>query len=566
MIVLLLFAFLAGIVTILSPCILPILPVVLQGTVSDGKRKPFGIVVGFIISFTFFTVLTSTLVKATGINPDFLRYASIFIIAFLGISLIVPQLQKLSEILFSKLARLTPNASKSNGFLGGLIVGLSIGLIWTPCVGPILAAVISLSLTTTITGAVVFITLAYALGTAIPMIGIIYLGRSLFTKVPFLFANLANIQKIFGVLMILTALAIATNTDRRIQEFLLIKFPQWGAGLTQLEDNKFVRKELEVLQDNKGKAELTLTQPAPELIVGGEWFNSEPRTMASLKGKVVLVDFWTYTCINCIRTLPYLREWNEKYKDKGLVIVGVHSPEFEFEKSPDNVKKAIEDYKLTYPVMQDNDFATWRAYSNRYWPAKYLVDAKGNVRYTHFGEGDYDETEKEIQKLLKESNETLQLGSIENPEYEIQTRTPELYLGYGRMDAINVKESINNDTIQTYTPRQSAPFKNTFDYSGRVLIADEYANPQANTKLRLRYESKNVFLVMRSTSGESKVKIYLDDKLVTSAYAGEDVKEGSVTIRKDQLYKLIQSPQQEEHVLTIEFLDDKTEIFAFTFG
>jgi thiol-disulfide isomerase/thioredoxin len=279
-----------------------------------------------------------------------------------------------------------------------------------------------------------------------------------------------------------------------------------------------------------------------------------------------LVDFWTYTCINCIRTLPYIRAWNEKYADKGLVIIGVHSPEFEFEKKPENLAKAITDYKLQYPIMQDNDFATWRAYENRYWPAKYLVDAQGKIRYTHFGEGNYDETESQIQKLLKESDQSLQFETALNQDYKIETKTPELYLGYGRLEAINVKESIATDKIVQYTPELKSPLKNTFDFNGKVLISEEYANPTANTSLRLRYDSREVFLVMKAKTGVSQVRILLDGKAVPIEYAGEDLKDGQVVISSDRLYKLIKSPRQEEHTLTIEFLDDQTELFAFTFG
>src|SRR3989344_9651039 len=368
------FAFLAGIVTILSPCILPVLPVVLSGGISGGKQRPLGIVAGFISSFTFFTLFLTSIVRATGVSPDALRSVSVVVIIAFGLSLLVPKLQAFIEQFLSRVSSLAKRTERSD-FAGGIFIGASLGLVWTPCVGPILASVISLALTGTVTTTAFFITLAYSIGTAIPMLAIVWGGRALLQKVPWLVASTGKIQKIFGLLMILTALAIATNLDRKFQTYILTTFPQYGVGLTKLEDNPIVKKQLVDMQTND-------RQTAPELTAGGQWFNSEPLTLSQLKGKVVLVDFWTYTCINCIRTLPYLKNWYAKYKDKGFVIIGVHTPEFEFEKDASNVARAIADFGLEYPVMQDNDYATWRAYDNRYWAAKYLIDKEGKIRYT----------------------------------------------------------------------------------------------------------------------------------------------------------------------------------------
>ncbi len=385
MIILIAFAFLAGIITILSPCILPILPIVLSGSFGS-KRKPLGIVVGFVLSFTLFTLFLSVLVKATGISADALRSLSIIIILIFGISLILPQFQVFMERLFSRLSGKFAVKGNHEGFHGGVFIGLSLGLVWTPCVGPIIASVITLAATSSVNFAAFFITLSYALGTAIPMLAIMIGGRSLFQKIPWLLPNTGKIKKVFGVLMILTAIGIFFNIDRKFQVFILDKFPSYGTGLTKIEENSAVKDQLNnIFQDgSKNSTGQTTTLgnygPAPEIIPGGEWINSEPLQISSLRGKVVLVDFWTYTCINCIRTLPYLKDWNEKYRDKGLVIIGVHSPEFEFEKNVNNLNKAISDYEITYPVVQDNNFSTWSAYSNRYWPAKYLIDKDGESR------------------------------------------------------------------------------------------------------------------------------------------------------------------------------------------
>jgi cytochrome c biogenesis protein CcdA len=279
------FAFLAGVVTILSPCILPVLPIVLSGSVATGKRRPLGIVTGFILSFTFFTLFLSAIVKATGLSADALRTFAVVVIFLLGVSMLVPQFQVLLEKVFSKMTSFLPQSSHSTGFGGGLVTGITLGLIWTPCVGPILASVISLALTGSVNGGAVLITLAYALGTALPMLGILYGGRGLLHRVPWLLRNAGKLQKAFGVLMILTAIGIHFNIDRKFQTFLLETFPGYGAGLTQFEDNEAVREQLDALQDEEASgAEEEKEDGAPELVPGGDWLHTEPLTLESLRG------------------------------------------------------------------------------------------------------------------------------------------------------------------------------------------------------------------------------------------------------------------------------------------
>ncbi|MEN9327926.1 MAG: hypothetical protein RI947_734 [Candidatus Parcubacteria bacterium] len=562
MIFLILFSFIAGVVTILSPCILPILPIVLSGSVGTGKKRPFGIVTGFIISFTFFTLFLSTLVKLTGVSADFLRTFSVIIVLLFGISLLIPRVQLYMEQLFSKLARFTPKTQGDTGFTGGLAIGISLGLVWTPCVGPIIASVITLAASSNINAATFFITLAYSIGTAIPMLAITYGGRTLLQKVPWLLKNTGTIQKLFGVLMILTALAIALNFDRTFQSYILEKFPQYGTGLTKLEENETVSKALKDLRS----APSDTSQTAPELIPGGEWFNSPPLTIASLRGKVVLVDFWTYTCINCVRTLPYIQSWHTKYASKGLVIIGVHTPEFAFEKKASNVRLAIADFKLTYPVMQDNNFDTWNAYSNQYWPAKYLIDKDGRIRYTHFGEGEYDKTEEIIKQLLNETGADVQNIPVSNQSYETYARTPELYLGNSRIQYLSSPENIIVDKKMQFTEPTALP-ANSFAYTGSWTVGEERAMPHKGAKLTLQFDAKNAYLVMRPLAASpGRIRVLLDGAVVTTANAGVDVKNGVVTIASDRLYTLINLPKAGKHTLILEFLDDNLELYAFTFG
>lgn len=539
MLILILFAFIGGIITVLSPCILPLLPIILSSTAGGGKKRPIGIVAGFVLSFTFFTLFLSSIVQATDISANVLRNISVFILVIFGLTLIIPQVQAQIEKLFAALTRFTPNSQNKTGFSGGLIIGASLGLLWTPCVGPILASVISLAISGEVTGSAFLITLAYSAGTAIPMFLIIRGGQGALQRVPWLVKNSGKIQKAFGILMIVTAIGIYQNVDRKFQSYILEKFPQYGTGLTAIEDNNFVKDALQGFGQNGG-TNIAIGQPmdmslgnypkAPEIVLGGNWFNSSPLQISELKGKVVLVDFWTYSCINCIRTLPYLRDWWEKYEDDGLVIIGVHTPEFEFEKDADNVSDAIADFEIKYPVVQDNEYKTWRAYNNRYWPAKYLIDKAGRIRYTHFGEGEYDETEKMIQHLLSELGNQI-TSEIDNPDYEIESRTPEIYLGSKRYNGLGFTS-----------------------FSGEWRQTGEYIESIDSAVIELNFNSKDVFLVM-SAEEETTLKVYLD---------GEEY--STISVKQDKLYEVLRLEEPGEHTLRLEFEDDGTKVFAFTFG
>ncbi len=573
MLLLIAFAFIAGIVTVLSPCILPLLPIILSSSDASGKQKPVGVVIGFVASFTFFTLFLSAIVRLSGIPSESLRIFSILVLSAFGASLLVPQIQTKMEIVFGRLANLMPSGTDRSGFWGGLVIGFSLGLLWTPCVGPILASVISLAITGAVTVQAFLLTLAYAAGTVIPMFAIMLAGSKALQKVPWLVRNTSRIQKVFGMLMILTALGIYFNVDRRFQTYILETFPNYGIGLTQFEDNELVKNQLDQLHNEASKntsqsnsSSKSIDSPselAPEIIPGGNWFNSEPLKLQELRGKVVLIDFWTYSCINCQRTLPYLRTWWEKYEQDGLVIIGVHSPEFEFEKNPDNVAQAIEDFELSYPIVQDNDFATWKAYKNRYWPAKYLLDKQGVIRYTHFGEGKYDETEQKIQELLSESGEAFTPKSINNPTYKSFARTPELYLGYDRIEYLSSPENIVKDQSMDFSSPNELP-ENSFALEGSWQITPEFASPSSSgSALKLHFEAQNAFLVARPKQKTAKLRVTINGEVKNSAI---DVVNGVVSIDADRLYHLISLEKPGKHTVTLELIEGEVELYAFTFG
>lgn len=562
MIILVIFAFIAGVVTILSPCILPVLPIVLSESTRTGKKRPLGVVTGFIASFTIFTLFLTWLVRTFNLPAESLRFLAATVILIFGLTYLFPKTQPLIKSLFSKLPK--PKVIQREGYGGGILMGLAIGLVWTPCVGLILASVIALAVSGAVTFNAFVIMFFYALGTAIPMFLVIKSGQSLITKYPLLLKNLTKIQIAFGALMIVTSILIFTDFDRKFQIYILDKFPKWGQGLTSFEDNKSVKDSLDNLVGTESKSSLRDSGEAPEIIPGGEWFNSEPLQLSELRGKVVLIDFWTYTCINCIRTFPYLRNWYDSYKDKGLVIIGVHTPEFEFEKNPKNVAGAIKDFELTYPVVQDNDYSTWRAYKNRYWPAKYLIDASGRVRYTHFGEGKYDETERIIQELLEEAGKDVGSVNISNPNYQVNARTPEFYLGYSRIEYFASLENIGKDLDKAYTYPSLLP-TNSFAFSGKWKSMEETSLAYEGSRMKVNFFAGKVFLVMRSDN-TAKVRVYLDGDLIGKDESGKDVIGGVVTIDKDKLYELVELDSAGGHELEIEFVEGEVELYAFTFG
>lgn len=573
MILLLGFSFLAGIVTILSPCILPILPIVLSGSVGGSKKKPLGIILGFILSFTFFTLFLTTLVKLTGISPNILRYIAAAVLLLFGVSLLIPQFQLVTEKLFTKLSVFAPKANPNAGFFGGFAIGLSIGLIWTPCVGPILASVIALAATSTVTIGTFLITFAYSIGSAIPMFFIMIGGRQLLNKVPSLMANTVRIQKGFGIVMMILAVAIFLNLDRNFEA--IIAQSQYGADLTNIENNAAVRNQLNFLKGNPSTKTTIDTgslfntnTPAPDFVGIDKWLNTDkPLSMHDLKGKVVLVDFWTYTCINCIRTLPHVTSWYDKYNKYGFVVIGVHTPEFQFEHDTQNVQKAIKQYNIHYPVAQDNEYKTWNAYNNQYWPAEYLIDANGIIRRTHFGEGEYDQTEQAIRVLLKENGKQVSSGlSHMSDQTPTTTISPESYLGAKRM-LYEVPDGKTNTGLQTFTLQNTVPL-NHFSFGGTWNIRDEYAVAENKAILTYNFTAGKVFLVMDPGGNQpGRAKVFLDGKPINQKDAGKDVVNGTVTIDSDRLYNLVNlHGKTENHILQLQFKATGLQAYAFTFG
>ncbi len=584
MIVLLLFAFLSGLVTLLAPCIWPLLPIILSSSATGGSRKPLGVTLGIMVSFGFFTLTLTYLVRLFHFDPDILRLGAVAIIIVLGLSLIIPKLSAQLELLVSKLSSKFGGASgvKREGFGGGFLTGLALGVVWTPCAGPILATITALSVTASVNWQLVLIVAVYVTGVGIPLFVFAKLGNHFFSKARALNRYTGRIQQIFGIIMIVTALAILTNVDKQLQAGLLDRIPAYGTFLIKLESNPQVTSALNGLKGGTNPTSMVgkpvgprndaLSAPlAPEFSGGTMWLNTDkPLTLSDLKGKVVLVDFWTYTCINCIRTLPFVTGWDQKYRDQGLVVIGVHSPEFEFEKKTTNVEDAIKRFKIKYPVVQDNDFAIWRSYNNHYWPAKYLIDSQGRIRYSHFGEGAYEETERIIQELLREAGRKVddEVVSVTN-EAPRTPSTPETYLGSNRMQYYYPSGQLSVGK-KNLTPSLALPV-NTFSLGGAWTVNEEESIGGKGSTLIQHFVGKKVFLVMRKVdttdaSPAVTVRVLLDGVVITPEAAGSDVVDGRVTVTEDRLYTLVELASPGPHSLTLEFETGGIAVFAFTFG
>ncbi len=588
MLILLGFAFLAGAGTALSPCVLPVLPAVLASSGVGGRRRPLGVVIGLTVTFTVVIVGVANVVGGVGLGPDPLRGVAVAVLLASGLALIVPGLTDRLEARMSRIAALGAGgaSNRGDGFRSGLIVGGALGFIYTPCAGPILAAVISVSAASDRTIAVA---IAYSLGSAAVLFALTLGGRKLFDRVRAAGQGMA-LQRALGAVMLVTALVIISGLDIRVNDYIATHIQE--VNLTAgLEKSKAVKSRLPELVGHGAKFATTAKTPtaprnasdallladahklenkgaAPEFANTEDWFNTpgnRPLSLAGLRGHVVLLDFWTYTCINCIRTLPYLKAWDATYRKDGLTVVGVETPEFAFEKEASNVKDAIDQFGLRYPVVQDNEMGTWNAYGNEYWPADYLIDAKGNVRYAAAGEGDYSQTETAIRALLAEAGAPV--GGKSHPVDVVtpsEVATPETYLGTARAQGWREAPKSGVHDYGKSVPSQLG--LNEFDYSGTWNIAEQPATAVSGAGVDMEFEAKNVYLVL-SSAGESprKVQVLLDGKPISAHDAGADVHDGAVTVTGQRLYSLVSLPTDQEHRLSLRFASGVSG-YAFTFG
>jgi cytochrome c biogenesis protein CcdA/thiol-disulfide isomerase/thioredoxin len=544
-VLLLLIGFLAGVVTAISPCVLPVLPILLAGGAAGGRRRPYAIIAGLVASFTVFTLTAAWIIDRLGLPDDFLRNAALVLLFVVAAILLVPQLGALLERPFLRLTRVRPSGSSS-----GFVLGLSLGLVFTPCAGPIFGYVAVRAGSDHVNLKAVLLIVAYALGAAVPMLLVALGGRGISARL-----RGPLVRPALGVVIALAGVAAVFHLDTKAQTAL--------GGYTDhlqnlIERNGYVDRHL---NGRRYERQLVVraagARPgdygaAPDFAGISHWLNTprdRPLSLASLRGKVVLVDFWTYSCINCLRTLPHLEAWDKAYRKDGLVIVGVHTPEFAFEHSLANVREATRRLGVRYPVALDNDYATWTAYSNQYWPAEYLLDRRGHLRHFHFGEGEHGRTEQLIRTLLAIPGQRLPTAAAIADRTPMELTTPESYLGSERLARYSGSTIVPN-RFAAYRFPASLPLDH-LAYAGAWKVDAERIVAGANARLRLHFHARDVYLVL---GGRGSVHVLLDGTALRTA-----------RVTGDRLYTLVSGTKLREGLLELRF-SPGVEAYAFTFG
>ncbi len=549
----------AGLLTVLAPCVLPLLPVILGGSVlRDGRDRwrPYIITASLVVSLILFTLLLKASTALIGVDPRVWTWVSGGLIIAVGISLLFPGLwSRITTALGidDKAHTLLEKAhGHGNRTVSAVLTGASLGPVFSSC-SPTYAWAIATVLPAS-TGLGMLYLSVYCLGVGTSLLAIALLGRRFLGRIAWASKPNGAFQRSIAVLFIVVGLSIGTGLDKIIQTRLVDLDP---FGISRVEQRLVPTSGGSATQMTP--ADLT-SYPAPELVGIKGWINSDPLTVAQLKGKVVLIDFWTYSCINCQRTQPYVNAWYDAYKADGLVVIGVHAPEFAFEQVPSNVQKAVADAGIHYPVALDNDFATWKAYDNSYWPAKYLIDRDGRVRYTHFGEGAYDETESTIRQLLGESASASARVDVPAAGPGSANRTPETYLGSSR-----ATRYVGTPALTKSGPYQPAATlaADQWTLGGAWTVTGESITAMEDgATLTLRFTGMGVYLVMGGPTG-STVRVEVDPATTFGSDVGTG---GAVSLGEYRLYKLVQADQTVTGgTVTLTFSKGVTAN-AFTFG
>lgn len=537
--------FAAGVITAISPCVLPVLPILLAGGAAGGRRRPVAIVAGLVVSFSVFTLFAAWMLDALGLPKDVLRTVAIGLLFAIALGLVVPRVGNLLERPFRRLAR-----APAGDLGGGFLLGVGLGLVFVPCAGPVLAAITVQAATLHYGWRTILLTVAYALGAAVPMLVVAAGGQR------FLRPRVQRLRAALGVVLALATLAILFDEAQRRQT-ALSDYTSVLQG--PVEKSGFAQRELRKLTGAGGGAARAASArvdggrlpdygPAPDFQGIVRWLNSRPLSIGHLRGKVTLVDFWTYSCINCLRTLPHVEAWWRTYRRAGLVVVGVHTPEFSFEAVPSNVRAAVRRLGVAYPVALDDRYATWTAYQNEYWPAEYLIDRRGHIRYAHFGEGDYDLTEETIRLLLGERAGAPASARLADPT-PTGVLTPESYLGSERL-ARYAGSPLRPGRLGSYSfpPRLG---ESQLAYAGKLRLEPQRIVAAEDARVRLRYHARSVYLVL---GGKGTVRVLVGGRPV-----------GTVRVMQDRLYTLVHGSRVRDALLELR-LSPGVAAYAFTFG
>jgi len=562
-VLLILIAFVVGLITAFTPCVLPVLPIILAGGgTAENRRRPYAIIAGLVTTFTVFTLAGTWIWTQLHVSSKYQLRIGVAVLLVAALAMIVPKVGELLERPFRFLTR-----RRAGDLGGGFLLGASLGLVFVPCAGILLAAVITNVGSHRVTVESVFVLLAFALGTALPMLLVAQGSRRVTAS---LRSHAQTVRVAGGVLMAAAAVVIYQGWLEDLQT----KVPSWALSAEKkLLRGDTAQKELANLQHRKaGKPRFAAAQtqnlpplqvasqrvkvplndygPAPDFTGISHWLNTPDLSLDALHGKVVLIDFWTYSCINCLRTLPHLDEWDNQYRSKGLVIVGVHTPEFAFEHDLGNVEAAVKKLGVRYPVALDNDYKTWNAYQNEFWPAEYLLDQQGRVRHIHFGEGEYDKTEQDIRLLLRAGGSS----ALPKPVRERDATptgdiTPESYLGYFRIDRYSGSQLSADVERDYHFPTSLA--RDHFAYDGKWTVESERIVAGDGARLRLHFRARQVNLVL---GGKGVVAVIVDGQA-----------KGLVHVNGDRLYTLVSSKAIRDGVLELAFTPG-VQAYAFTFG
>jgi cytochrome c biogenesis protein CcdA/thiol-disulfide isomerase/thioredoxin len=573
--ILLVLAYFGGVLTILSPCILPVLPFVFARSDQPFRKSGLPLLAGMSITFALVASL-ATVGGGWAVRANqFGRILALILFAIFGLTLLFSSLaERLSRPLVQLGNRLSSSSDSGASVLNSFLLGVGTGLLWAPCAGPILGLILTGAALQGASAHTVILLLSYAAGAATSLAIALFAGGRIFAALKRGLGVEEWIRRVLGVAVLAAVAAVAFGLDRGV--LTRLSLASTGGLEQRLVDRFHPAKEPKRIVLNQ-TIDISDTSTGPDLSGATAWINSPPLTLASLHGKVVLVDFWTYSCINCLRTLPYIKAWNEKYKDSGLVIIGVHTPEFPFEKDEANVRKAVKDLGVTYPVPMDNDYKIWRSFNNEYWPADYFIDAKGNIRFHHFGEGAYQESEQWIRTLLEEANhgsvpETVTKvagsGTEAAPDMDA-VQSPETYIGYARAENFASPGGLNQDDPQTY--RTPADLKlNQWALGGSWKDEDQLATAlAAQDSISFRFHARDLHLVLGPGTDTKPIRfrVTIDGHAPGADHGVDTDAEGNGVVTGDRLYQLIrQQGSIHDRTFRIDFLEPGVRAYSFTFG
>jgi cytochrome c biogenesis protein CcdA/thiol-disulfide isomerase/thioredoxin len=581
--ILFLLAYLGGVLTIVSPCILPVIPFVLARADRPFLRNGLPMLIGMTLAFAVVASLASVAGGWVVSANQYGRLAALVLLALFGLTLLFPALaDRLMQPLVSVGARLSQSAEGNETLLAPLVLGVATGFLWAPCAGPVLGLILTGAALQGANFGTALLLLTYAAGAATSLALALLVGGRVFAAMKKSIGAGEWVRRGLGAAVLVAVVAIALGADTGFLTNISV------GGTTALEQSLLDKLRpsqktasgpsmtMQAKPSDQADAELPVEDLMPSLAGAQEWLNSPPLSLEVLKGKVVLVDFWTYSCINCLRSIPYVRAWAEKYRDHGLVVIGVHAPEFAFERSVANVSNAIATLKIGYPVAIDNEYKIWRSFENEYWPAHYFIDGNGKVRHHHFGEGEYDESEEIIQKMLKDAgNNNVPTGIVavkasgtEAASDAGDVKSPETYVGYDRGNHFVSPGGVVADKDHAYAAGE--PQLNEWSLTGNWTVGPERAQlDEKDGSIVYRFHARDLHLVLGPSAegGQIRFRVTIDGKAPGDAHGMDADTEGNGVVTTQRLYQLIRaSGTVADHTFEIRFLDAGVNAYAFTFG